>query len=106
MADNTTLNTGTGGDVIATDDIAGIKYQRVKVVLGADGANDGDVHDGNPMPITGTVSVSGTVAVTDNSGSLTVDGSVTANQPASTAYRVVVSDGTSDVPIDAAPAVS
>lgn len=38
MADNTTLNAGTGGDVIATDDIAGVKYQRVKLSLGADGA--------------------------------------------------------------------
>jgi hypothetical protein len=32
MADNTTLNTGSGGDVIATDDIAGVKYQRVKTM--------------------------------------------------------------------------
>jgi hypothetical protein len=102
MADNTTLNTGTGGDVIATDDISGIKYQRVKVTLGADGVNDGDVSATNPIPIDGTVVISGTVAVTDNSGSLTVDGSVTANQPASTAYKVIISDGTSDVPIDAA----
>lgn len=102
MADNTTLNTGTGGDVIATDDISGIKYQRVKVTLGADGVNDGDVSATNPIPIDGTVVISGTVAVTDNSGSLTVDGSVTANQPASTAYKVIISDGTTDVPIDAA----
>jgi len=102
MADNTTLNTGTGGDVIATDDIAGVKYQRIKIVQGADGVNDGDVSSTNPLPIDGSVTVSGTVAVTDNSGSLTVDGTVTANQPASTAYRVIISDGTSDVPLDAA----
>lgn len=102
MADNTTLNTGTGGDVIATDDISGVKYQRVKIVQGADGVNDGDVSSTNPLPIDGTVVVTGTVAVTDNSGSLTVDGTVTANQPASTAYKIIISDGTSDVPIDAA----
>lgn len=102
MADNTTLNTGTGGDVIATDDISGVKYQRIKIVQGADGVNDGDVSSTNPLPIDGSVTVSGTVAVTDNSGSLTVDGTVTANQPASTAYRVIISDGTSDVPLDAA----
>lgn len=102
MADNTTLNTGTGGDVIATDDISGVKYQRVKIVQGADGVNDGDVSSSNPLPIDGTVSVSGSVAVTDNGGSLTVDGTVTASQASSTAYRVIVSDGTSDVPIDAA----
>lgn len=38
MADNTTLNAGTGGDVIASDDISGVKYQRVKLSIGADGA--------------------------------------------------------------------
>jgi hypothetical protein len=51
MADNTQLNSGSGGDVIASDDIGpGVKYQRVKVTLGADGVNDGDVASGNPMP--------------------------------------------------------
>lgn len=35
MADNTTLNAGTGGDVIATDDIGGVKYQIVKHAYGA-----------------------------------------------------------------------
>jgi hypothetical protein len=37
LADNTVLNSGSGGDTIASDDIAGIKYQRVKPSLGADG---------------------------------------------------------------------
>lgn len=50
MADNTTLNIGTGGDVIASDDIAGVKYQRVKIVHGIDGVNDGDISSSNPMP--------------------------------------------------------
>lgn len=36
MADNTTLNPGTGGDVIATDDIGGVKHQLVKIEFGAD----------------------------------------------------------------------
>lgn len=51
MADNTTLNPGTGGDVVASDDIGGVKYQRVKLVLGADGINDGDLSSVNPMPV-------------------------------------------------------
>jgi hypothetical protein len=38
MADNTTLNIGTGGDIIASDDIGGVKHQRVKVEFGVDGA--------------------------------------------------------------------
>lgn len=54
MADNTTLNTGTGGDVIATDDISSVKYQRVKIVEGADGVNDGDISATNPLPVVGT----------------------------------------------------
>lgn len=52
MADNTTLNAGTGGDVIGSDDIAGVKYQRVKLIHGADGVNAGDVASGNPLPVT------------------------------------------------------
>lgn len=50
MADNTTLNLGAGGDVIGSDDISGVKYQRVKVILGGDGVNDGDVSSSNPVP--------------------------------------------------------
>ena len=36
MADNTTITPGTGLTV-ATDDVAGVHYQRVKLDLGADG---------------------------------------------------------------------
>lgn len=42
MADNITLNAGTGGDTVAADDISGVKHQRVKVGFGADGSY-GDV---------------------------------------------------------------
>jgi hypothetical protein len=52
MADNTILNLGSGGDTIATDDISGVKYQRVKLIHGADGVNDGDVSETNPYPVT------------------------------------------------------
>lgn len=54
MADNTPLNPGSGGVVAASDDIAGVQYQRVKLTLGADGVNDGDVSSANPIPITAT----------------------------------------------------
>lgn len=50
MADNTTLDPGTGGDIIATDDLAGVKYQRVKVNFGADGSAT-DVSSAAPLPI-------------------------------------------------------
>ena len=51
MSDNTRLNHGDQGDLIATDDIGGVKYQRVKLIHGADGTNDGDVSGGNPLPV-------------------------------------------------------
>jgi len=51
MADNTTLNAGSGGDVIATDDIAGVKHQLVKIEYGAaDSATP--VSPANPLPVT------------------------------------------------------
>lgn len=50
MAENTTLNPGTGGDVISTDDIAGVKVQRVKVQFGVDGSAT-DVSASDPLPV-------------------------------------------------------
>ena len=51
MADNLVTNAGSGGATIATDDLAGIHYPRHKLIHGADGANDGDVANGNPLPV-------------------------------------------------------
>ena len=51
MADNTTLNPGTGGDVVAADDVGGVKYQVVKLDLGGDGVSS---------PVSGALPVSGT----------------------------------------------
>jgi hypothetical protein len=107
MADNTVLNSGSGGDTVASDDIAGIKYQRVKLIHGADGVNDGDVANGNPLPVDdagGSLTVdnaalsvtgggvesgalrvtiandsTGVVSIDDGGGSLTIDGTITAN---------------------------
>lgn len=59
MADDVTLNAGSGGDTIAADDIAGVKHQRVKIVLGANNTSDGDVATGNPMPVAGNVAHDG-----------------------------------------------
>ena len=50
MADNTTLNPGVGGDSIAADDIGGTKFQRIKLIHGANGVNAGDVEDANGLP--------------------------------------------------------
>lgn len=54
MADNVAITAGTG-TTIGADEIAAVKYQRIKMILGADGTNDGDVSSANPMPVTGTV---------------------------------------------------
>ncbi len=54
MADGVTLNSGTGGAVIATDDIGSVHYQRVKISLGADGAA-ADLAVTNPMPSGGDI---------------------------------------------------
>lgn len=51
MADNITLYQGSGGDTLAADEISGAKYQRVKLIHGADGSNDGDVANTNPFPV-------------------------------------------------------
>jgi hypothetical protein len=52
MADNTQLPIpSTLGDIIAADDIGGAKYQRVKLIHGADGVNAGDVATTNPFPV-------------------------------------------------------
>lgn len=50
MADNSTLP--ATGDVVAADEISGVKFQRMKLVHGDDGVNAGDVSLTNPYPIT------------------------------------------------------
>lgn len=65
MADNTTLNVGSGGDVIATDElttlnggaVTGVKVQRVKVGFGADGSQN-DVSANSPLPTGSTYLIS------------------------------------------------
>lgn len=82
MADNTTLP-GTG-ESIASDDIGGVKYQRVKISVGADGAAadlaPGQATMANSLPVA-IASNQSAVPVSDNSGSLTVDGDVTVSSP-------------------------
>ena len=69
MADNvsfqsSTLATPASGVSVATDDVGGVQYQRVKLDIGADGASS-PVTILNPLPLGtlsgGTVIVSGTV---------------------------------------------
>jgi hypothetical protein len=102
MVDNLELNAGSGGDMLAADEIAGIKHQRVKIQHGADGAAS-DVSAASPLPISaaslplpaGAASAAlqgaGLPAALGAGGGLKVDGSgsalpVVAQQSASLAY--------------------
>lgn len=77
MADNTTLNVGTGGDVIASDDIGGVKFQRVKPALGADGAAVDSIAVSNGLDSTGAgIPANGIVGQLDDAAT----GTVTENQ--------------------------
>ncbi len=75
MSDDVTLP-GTGADV-ATDEIGGKHFQRIKLVHGADGTNAGDVAEANPLPVTQrdctsllstTISATGTGTSIDTKG--------------------------------------
>ena len=87
MADNTTLNSMSGGDVISTDDLGSSKVQDVKVGFGTDG-NLTRVSSSNPLPVdpsgvTSPVSIASmpTTPVTGTFWQTTqpVSGTVTAN---------------------------
>jgi hypothetical protein len=52
MADNTNLP--EGGQIGASDEIEGVKYQRVKIAVGPDGTAL-DASDASPVPIGGDV---------------------------------------------------
>lgn len=75
MADNVDITAGTG-TTIRTDDVGGVQYPASKLVVGADGVDDGFVSTANPLP------------VTDNGGTLTVDRPVTMHTRAHGLLRV------------------
>jgi hypothetical protein len=81
MVDNVAVTAGAGTSV-ATDDIAGVHYQRVKVTWGPDGtANDADVATGKPMPIQLRSSTGTAVTVTDGAPAVTDFGLVVGIHP-------------------------
>mgnify|MGYP001586779144 CR=1 FL=1 len=61
--------------IVAADDIAGKKYQRIKLIHGADGVNAGDVSAANPLPVTGSLTVDSEIpaaaALADNTANPT-----------------------------------
>lgn len=95
MADNTELTAGSGGDTIATDDIAGVKHQRVKVQYGDDGSAT-DVSDTNPLPVDdagGSLSVDdggSSLSIDDGGNTITVDGTVAVTGVATAANQTTL----------------
>lgn len=75
MADNVGYTPGSGA-IVAADDIGGVLHQRIKLTLGADGTNDGDLSATNPMPVTGSVAVT-TATPLDVTASTPLDVDVT-----------------------------
>lgn len=71
MADNVTLNAGSGGATLAADDVGGVLYQRTKMVHGADGSAT-DVSLASPLPTRSTGATSTVSNTTANAGSVTV----------------------------------
>lgn len=52
MADNTQLGASDpAGAIAATDEIGGVHFQRIKLIHGVDGVNDGDAAGSNPLPV-------------------------------------------------------
>lgn len=92
MADNVTLNSMTGGSDVATDDIGGAHYQRIKLVHGADGTNDGDVSTANPLPV---ASVGGTSTITTQNDQTSSATLLSANSDRK--KFIIVNDSTADL---------
>lgn len=91
MADNFNFSQGTG-TAGAADDIDGVLYPRVKLVIGANNTNDGDVASANPLPVTGTVTAN--LGATDNA----VLDQLELNQDAQTALLTTIDTDTSKIP--------
>lgn len=129
MADNLTLNAGTGGATLATDDVSSVHFQKVKIDVGGDGVSTA-LSNSNPLPVSdagGSLTVdntvlsvvgngaaataqrvtiandsTGVIAVTDNGGSLTVDGTVAVSGTVTVGSHAVTNAGTFATQVDGA----
>ncbi len=121
MADNKTFQASTlatlpSGTVVATDEIAGADYQKMKLVDGtADSttavAAGGGV-EANALRVTVASDSSGVLSVDDNGGSLTVDGTVTVQDGGGAisvddnGSTLSIDDGGGSITVDGTVAVS
>lgn len=104
MGENTTLNPGSGGDVIATEDPGlGYKIPVSKIRLGALDVDGGDVTPANPFPISlgdgvntvTTASVNGvsTMSVADDTARLLLEQMLLTLLDIRDAYRLASNHG-------------
>lgn len=91
MADNVNITQGDGSGIVAADEIAGIKHQRVKIEHGADGSAT-DVSTASPLPVelpsaqittlTPPAAITGFATATNQTTQQTLTGAVTETAPA------------------------
>ena len=90
MADNVAITAGSGTN-IATDDIAGVHYQRMKLVDGTLDATTaiaaGGGVEAGALRVTVASDSTGVLSVDDNGASLTVDGTVASTQSGTWSIR-------------------
>lgn len=84
MADNVAITPGSGA-TIATDDVGGVQYQRVKLAHGADGSAT-DASSTNPLPISDATS--GTL--TSTAVSVTTSATALPASPATGRKRILL----------------
>lgn len=107
MADNTTLNSMSGGDVIATEDISGVKIQRVKIVVGDKDSDGTDASNNTPLPITGTVTATPTGTYLTNLGQVSgTTADVNIGNATNGTLRVVLASNQPTVPVSIAASVT
>lgn len=61
------------GKTVASDDIGGVQFQRVKLNLGADGVDDGGISAANPLPVSFSASGTQAVYLSGTAGTIAVD---------------------------------
>lgn len=105
MADNVTVDNGTGTDyTVASDDDGTAQHQYVKLEYGADGTFT-KVSSSNPLPISdaaGSLTVDGTVAVSGLSGTVAVTQSGTWDEVGinDSGNSITVDDGSGSLTVD------
>ena len=77
--------TAYGVGRLATNDILGVHYPRIKITLGAAGVNDGDVSSANPIPVIDGYLPAGT----NRSGTITAGGTAQQLAAANTTRRAL-----------------